>query len=518
METNQDISNDPPLRKGGSRVRRYKPHSKRGCNTCKQVVRFPTAAMANGITTESGESSVGRSDLPVCVARERGGHVTGTSMDPMPDLTPQHPVQEPTMTTISPTQLFDNEQEYRSFVFFRDFSCSRLSYSFPSKFWEQILFQACHNEPAVRHAAVALGAQHERFMLGNKGLLDMQQPANISGTFPLEQYTKALRMLAPRLKDTSADVVLMASILFSYFESLRGHHASVASHIINSVKIIAELKATPNSKSNPSLSMSPISYMPLRDLSLLFVRLDVIDAEFRAMSTFQNGSSDLEGTYTAIEKKDFLLRFETLEQARRALHNIRIAAPRAAANSLESFNAFQPELYASSAEFSTGVKLRQYSKALDRFARINSKRLNKVEQAEIYNLKMQAMLVGMNLTTSIGTALQDDCGVLWFRWTFKCKEIVAHAESVVRSPETENQVQLTGIDKGIIWPLCFAAIRCHGSELERRAIELLRTKDRQEGVWNSFQAADAVETLFRSGEPGLGFLVEAEAVRPDTKT
>lgn len=94
METNQDISNDPPLRKGGSRVRRYKPHSKRGCNTCKQVVRFPTEAMANGITTESDESSVGRSDLPVCVARERGGHVMGTSMDPMPDLTPQHPVQE----------------------------------------------------------------------------------------------------------------------------------------------------------------------------------------------------------------------------------------------------------------------------------------------------------------------------------------------------------------------------------------------------------------------------------------
>ncbi|KAF8859255.1 hypothetical protein BDZ45DRAFT_801772 [Acephala macrosclerotiorum] len=516
METNQDIINDPPLRKGGLRVRRYKPHSKRGCNTCKvRRVKCGEERPSCLRCTSTGR----KCDGYFYGSNSRSQFTTSATISPPnrnPTLTVAH-AQTPTITPLPPAQLFGNGQEHRSFAFFRDFSCRRLAYSYPSKFWEQILFQACHNEPAVRHATIALGALHERFVLGNKGLPDMQQLDNISGTFPLEQYTKALRMLASRLQDTSTEVVLMASILFSYFESIRGHHASVASHIINAVKIIAELKCAPNSKQNPPLSISPISYMALRDLSLLFVRLDVTDTEFRAMSTFQNDFSDAEGINTAIRKKDSLLRFETLEQARGALHNIRIVAPRAAASSLEYPYTFQPELYASSAEFSTSVKLRQYSKALDCFARINIKRLNKVEQEEIYHLKMQAMLVGMNLTTSIGTALQDDCGVLWFRWTFKCKEIIARAELVVQSPNDENQPQVIGIDKGIIWPLCFAAIRCRKSELGSRAIELLRIEERQEGIWNSFQAANAVEALLQSGEPGLESLAEAEAVRPKSQ-
>lgn len=228
------------------------------------------------------------------------------------------------------------------------------------------------------------------------------------------------------------------------------------------------------------------------------------------MGTFQDESEE---TYTAIDKKDFIPRFETLDQARRALHNIRMAAPPTAVDSLESTHTFQPELYVSSPEFLTGVKLRQYSKALDRFARTYSKLLNKVEQEEIYNLKIQAMLVGMNLTTRIGTALQDDCGVLWFRWTFKCKEIVAHAESVIHSPDDRNQPQLSGIDKGIIWPLCFVAIRCRDGELRSRAIALLQIEERQEGIWNSFRAADAVETLLRSEGSGLELLAEADSVQ-----
>lgn len=93
-------------------------------------------------------------------------------------------------------------------------TCSQLAGFFGSDFWERLVLQAAHNEPAVRHAVVAIGSRHE---------LAMYQTAKkgVEGTFALGEYNLAIKHLlnpphsgGPR----GVDVYLMMSILFACFE------------------------------------------------------------------------------------------------------------------------------------------------------------------------------------------------------------------------------------------------------------------------------------------------------------
>ncbi|KUJ09826.1 uncharacterized protein LY89DRAFT_675976 [Mollisia scopiformis] len=508
MEENKVVPSDPPLRRGGVRVRRYKPHSKRGCNTCK--VR----------KVKCGE------EKPSCLrctstGRTCEGHLYGEPTTTVPQLLQSRgtivpaPTREPTyplarcrgpiLIRNPTTKVFDSDQEHCSFKFFRDVSRNRLSAAFPSKFWEKVILQACHHEPAIRHAAAALGGLHMVSTQKKRRLPYMQDAEGMYDTFSEFQYTKALRTLAIPLQEKPGDIVLMTCLLFTYFEALRGNHKAVRFHINNGIKIVAELRATSSPRPDNLFYELKFTHMPLRDLALIFIKNDGIDSELITASTFQEEFSDS----IVSSESDSLLQLYNLEQAHSALNEIRNTAINTIIGSKTSTICFQPELYAHSAEFSTFRKLRQYSMALDRFSRVYSDKLDPTEQQKAHTLKLKAMLIGMDLTTCLGGTLKDELGTLWFKWGWKCQEIVAYAEAAVRSPTSEIGPKPMGLYGGFIWPLCFAAIRYRRRPLGLRAIELLRTSEMREGVWNSLQAADLVEHLIRREEDGLEVLVDA---------
>lgn len=130
------------------------------------------------------------------------------------------------INTIIPPNPFSNSQEHRGFAFFQRHTYSRLSPSFHSKFWDQLVLQACHHEPPVRHAVVALGSLHESFMLGGGGgsgspggkKESSAVSRSSSDTFAVKQYTNAIRLLTASPEKWSGDVTLMACVLFVYFE------------------------------------------------------------------------------------------------------------------------------------------------------------------------------------------------------------------------------------------------------------------------------------------------------------
>ncbi|MAD81522.1 MAG: hypothetical protein CL912_01035 [Deltaproteobacteria bacterium] len=80
--------------------------------------------------------------------------------------------------------------------------------------------QAAYHEPAVRHAAVALGALHEHFELNSRPLITYNTD-NSNTQFAVQQYVKALGHLvnpAIRRGKPAADVALITCILFVCFE------------------------------------------------------------------------------------------------------------------------------------------------------------------------------------------------------------------------------------------------------------------------------------------------------------
>jgi hypothetical protein len=145
----------------------------------------------------------------------------------------------------SPT--FDVSQdriERRCFHYFR----SRVSYVtgfFDCDFWDRLVLQACHAEPTVKHALLALSATYEAHELQGrntkKAILDLSAPCNM---FALQQYTKAMRILSCSLSanKSSAQVTLICCLLFVLLELLRNDSNTGLKHLKSGLQILRHIR------------------------------------------------------------------------------------------------------------------------------------------------------------------------------------------------------------------------------------------------------------------------------------
>lgn len=91
---------------------------------------------------------------------------------------------------------------------------------FPSDFWDRLVPLASFQEPALKHAVIALASLHERFEEGDESIL--KSNADIAeGGFALQQYTRAIRHLIRPCENNlkpNLDTSLVACVLFACFE------------------------------------------------------------------------------------------------------------------------------------------------------------------------------------------------------------------------------------------------------------------------------------------------------------
>ena len=113
-----------------------------------------------------------------------------------------------------------NDLENRNFQFFCTRTVPQLCGFFDDEIWQRLVLQATFHEPAIKHAAFALGSLHERFERGDLTVfasnIDRSQ-----GGLALQQYTQAINHLIPRSASDNSrtlDVCLISSVLFACFE------------------------------------------------------------------------------------------------------------------------------------------------------------------------------------------------------------------------------------------------------------------------------------------------------------
>ena len=73
------------------------------------------------------------------------------------------------------------------------------------------------HEPIIKHAILALGSLHERFVNGDKSVVNPIWRKG-EGGFALSQYNKAIQKLIQPQEPQAVDVCLIACMLFSAFE------------------------------------------------------------------------------------------------------------------------------------------------------------------------------------------------------------------------------------------------------------------------------------------------------------
>ncbi|KAK2035603.1 C6 zinc finger protein [Colletotrichum zoysiae] len=130
-----------------------------------------------------------------------------------------------------PTQLAP-DAELRAVAFYRRDVAPRLAGSIDSYFWTHLVPQISYQEPAAKHASLAISSLYEAF---NEDSVRLGE----RNTFAISQYNKAIL----HLKTTrSEETVVFVCILFLCIEILRGdwktaiHHCRHGINILNGIK------------------------------------------------------------------------------------------------------------------------------------------------------------------------------------------------------------------------------------------------------------------------------------------
>ncbi|KAB8301225.1 hypothetical protein EYC80_003112 [Monilinia laxa] len=398
---------------------------------------------------------------------------------------------------LSPSLSF-NGQEQHSFHFFHTQTAPQLGGAFGSKFWNHFVLQACHREPAVRHAAIALGSLHEMFELDDKFISKVKDDT--------EENSFALRQ--------SANVALTACILFICFETLRGHRDSALAHIDGGVRILSELQLTGENITIPKKSI-PEDHIPVSIFRTLFGRLDTQASILTSRARIIDGETELPSN--SIPRK-----FSSLEEAREALESVWIPNSRNLL-SCSMYNGVPLPLPANQeTKIQLMARLDSWNRAFESYlCTINKKGfvgspepMSPIEKRAMNILHMQKSMTRILVTTSTEhpIAFSEQNGSLWDSFQLEFEAMVEWAAEIIHMPsdirrESRNVSTFT-LDNEILQPLFLVATRCRYRRIRNKAIILLKGSDRQEGLWNSLLIAKVAERIRDIEEAGLEDKIE----------
>lgn len=200
----------PRWRKGGGSARtdpRHGPDVSRAKASLSIVFSYLSIS-SDGCAARRVKCDESRPECLRCTSTRRvcHGYPHAQSVD-LPDIS-----QAPLVFTVEPSaDIHPCAISRRAFTFFAQNTSLQLAGFFGSVFWERLVLQAAHHEPAVRHAITALGSLHENHMIGR----------DVEVTFALQQYSLAItNLLAPlsQQRQRGVDVCLISCILFTCFE------------------------------------------------------------------------------------------------------------------------------------------------------------------------------------------------------------------------------------------------------------------------------------------------------------
>ncbi|KAL8636421.1 MAG: hypothetical protein Q9228_006178 [Teloschistes exilis] len=406
-------------------------------------------------------------------------------------------------------ELFHDDNERRCFTFFKARTINDLSGYFPSEFWERLVPLAAYHEPSLKHAVIALASLHERFERGDRSILKSNKDI-LEGGFALQQYNKAIQHLIKQPRKPSFDTSLVACVLFACFESLRGHHGSALSHIHSGVQILTQANQVDgNSETDRSHDTDRLC-VPRDTLDVIFARLDAQEVQLlgsRPMKLRASQTHTQPGFTPEVPTE-----FRSLEEARNSLDYQWNLCQQIAVD-FEYRDLFkygtESEVHRQAYE-KTRLHYKSasnsWSNAFQAFLNKNVPTADsKALQASMV-LKLSARTFALHLDINAFQLIHDQ--TCWDRLMPWFEELVDLATAVVdaqrTSPQGLSQKPIFHLDQSLIGPLFTISHKCRDPFIRRKAIALLYSAPRQEGVWDSILTARVAERIMNLEEEGLG--------------
>jgi uncharacterized protein YqiB (DUF1249 family) len=340
--------------------------------------------------------------------------------------------------------------------------------------------QAAIHDPPIRHLVIALSAAYESFENGTP-----EQTV----AFTLQQANQSIRHLGALSRQTSdahlsaktTCCVLTASVLFIYLASVRGQFGEAFQHVRYATKVLWEFEHSAQPDDGTQTAAYPVPVAQLRAL------LAAAYAQLRAMIddvALEAGSCNILVTdmkpatiFTSIR--------EAHSYVERLFHNMLAfcqetkTAPLLAAECLEAAVARHRELCEA---------LESSQQALDTLASRQNESAATQDQDGIIVLRVYHLMLVIRLRIDIlrpdeRESSFDEAEPLLEEMLRYCEYLVEKQRDQLRHPPSCS----SGL--GYVMPLHMIAAKCRNPCFRRRALDLLSSCPRRDGLWDASLAA-----------------------------
>ena len=385
-----------------------------------------------------------------------------------------------------------NKRERRAFHFFRENSAAEFPGFFDSSFWAQLVLQACHAEPSIRHAVIALGSLHETVQQKECTPLESGRPCD---PFALQQCNKAIGHLNQSIgsdEHHSKEMLLMSCAIFICFESLQGNYESALNHMQCGLRIFRDWQAETEKPSLPAMSISSQHHQSVdSELVQMFSRLNMQTLLFPDTHLF---STDFVKQNVRLTIDPIPAVFKSLKEARNCLDNyMSYELQSLVAAYLNRQGAENNSDEGPSQDPTTRNLLPRWSAAFNAF-KIKagpSPRTKDLQGAMLLEIQYNCAKILLSVGMPPGETAFDDFEALF-------ESIISMATSIILRSGCRGTSERTchiSFETGLVPPLYFTATRCRDPWIRRQALSLLSSTPRLECIWNSEMLSKIAERL-----------------------
>jgi hypothetical protein len=396
-----------------------------------------------------------------------------------------------------------DEGERRSFHYFRERTAPELCGDTLTRFWDGFVLRASYSQEAVRHAVAAIGALNESLELQTG-----QQALTAQG-FAFEQYNKAITALTKGEPAPSTEDMLIACILFTWFENLQGHFDFSLSHLRSGLNILETWRASFNSRRSQLVVSAAVINDDLAPiLDRLKVQAKVFLRSLDQSNPVMNDSSLPEG-------------FSNITEAHRYFYQI----IHWTCHSVQVETKLHGQAYVQTELIPQIVrKLDHWLVLLEQYMHENSEEAKaettvdrhwKIKSALHLKIQNQNAMIMLEALPYDHETRFDNQLAHFSNIVTLCREFLNEEDRVGANSKRTVAFGSFDHDHSIIPSLFLTACRCRDPDIRRQAISLLRRYHWREDIWDSDVAASIAEHLMLLEEAGLGEIQSCSDV-PDS--
>lgn len=442
-----------------------------------------------------------------------------------------------------------SEEESRYFEWFRCRTVKRLQGSFESYFWDTLVLGASFDEPAVLHAALALGSAHKRESMAGSclpptmlrrrrrrrssdeqgeqggggadkgkgkekdegdddGEMELVSVMDDEERFTLSQYSKSIRWLQPHFATetrASIRVALITCMVFICLEFLRGRYRTGAEHLRSGMKLLAKLDEH---------SGGPLNQREHADEWLIeaFEKLN-LQANLLGQGTL---SLHCAGRHTS-QIEPFPATFQNMREARKRLDYLLNDVAH-----LREQSRLHGRLWGDPSSEGSDLHGRRNGILADLETWSRIYRVSRVTILSQMGRDGQASYIMLNMYHTMAlimtsTSLQPGGEDAFDAYTEAFSSILNQSMSLRSLASAAVESQSSGsdddsqfvrsygnspfiLDWGWIPPLFFVAVKCRDHGIRGQAILMLKASMSKEGIWDSAMAAIVAEEVMRLEE------------------